>query len=75
MADDFRAPFGAYTSAQALSAPIKAEVTANINLLIALLDDGAGGAGRPDFNKIGAGQRAGIIAELNGIKAAVAAAA
>lgn len=74
MVDDYRSPFGAYTSVQTLSAPIKAEMTANINLMKALLDDGAGGAGHPDFNKCSAGTRAAIVGELNGIIAAVAAA-
>jgi len=74
MVDIYRGPFGTYTNVQAIAAPLKTELAANFASLLALLDDGAGGAGHPDFNKIPAATRDKIKTEVAAMAAKAAAA-
>lgn len=73
------APFGTYTSAEVIAAPLKAELTANMNSLKTLIPaPGAVSSGtpapHPDFDKIHPATADKLRAEIDAIIAAIAAA-
>ena len=76
MADKYAPPFGDYTNvAGIVSAQAAGEIAANIEKLKAFLSKPRGQSmPHPDFDEISPGTRDLLLAEINGLKAAIAAA-